>query len=451
MNIKKSKVLASAIALIGGALAVHAEGIADEPALPAGYLRLSAVGPSWGQKQMLDTGFTPCSTDRIEIKVSFRNKERGQSAIMCARNAAGVGVLFDYEGGDTFTVDCGKDGPGRNTLHLAIENHVDYEFVEDCLNHTFSVNGEKVADLNSAAFDQAGSTMRLFAIDNGAIFAYSCYVIRSLRVVDPDGNLRLNLVPALELKTAIAGFYDMVGENFLKAVNKGGSYVPLYYEGGVKGAIPPCYRRVHWVIPTGKQFLMTCMTPQVTDSIEMTVVPLNVGVGYDLWCARDNNGGKAEFLSYFLDRGTPRFAADRGSVRQTPAAIGFVLNKKCRLRSDYKTAKFYVNGVETADLGGDAGFSVVGGPLFFGAVCSGINADTGNRCNGNYRICSARVLDEDGTAKMDLVPCVDKTSGMGGLYDLVRGSFMTAVDDDSNPGLDYDPNDRYDGLIVTVQ
>ena len=424
---------------------------ADEVSLPDGYLRLSAVGSGWGQKQMLDTGFTPCSTDLIEVKVSFRNKERGQSAILCARNSADVGVLFDYEGGDTFTVDCGNSGAGRNTLHLAIENHVDYELVEDCLNHTFSVNGEKVADLNYAAFDQAGGTMRLFAIDDGNIFAYSCYVIRSLRVVDPDGNLRLNLVPALELKTAIAGFYDTVGGNFLKAVNKGGSYVPLYYEGGMKGSIPACYRRVHWVVPTGKQVLMTCMTPQVTDSIEMTVVPLNVGVGYGLWCARDNNGGKAEFLSYFLDRGTPRFAADRGSVRQTPAATEFVLNKKCRLRSDYKTAKFYVNGVETADLGGDAGFSVVGGPLFFGAVCNGMDISSGNRCNGNYRICSARVLDENGVAKIDLVPCVDKTSGIGGLYDLAQGSFMTAADNFSNPGLDYDPNDRYNGFIVTVQ
>ena len=88
------KPIAALAVMVGFASQVRAD---EESALPEGYIPLLRVGPAWVLHQYIDTGYTPLSTDRLEMKVQFENADHS-AAIRCddAVYLCGVkGVRFD--------------------------------------------------------------------------------------------------------------------------------------------------------------------------------------------------------------------------------------------------------------------------------------------------------------------------------------------------------------------
>ena len=84
--------------LVGGLCASSVR--ADVESLPDGYVRLQCVNPGIAISQWVDTGYTPSSTDRIEMNVRFNVPWRTSStALWNARDSnAKNSICLFWEG-----------------------------------------------------------------------------------------------------------------------------------------------------------------------------------------------------------------------------------------------------------------------------------------------------------------------------------------------------------------
>ena len=461
------KSVAAAAVMIGFASQVRAD---EEPTLPEGYIRLLRVGPAWVLHQYIDTGYTPLSTDRLEMKVQFENSDRGAAALWCSRkdkisDAVGygdaIGLVWEGAGTGRLYVDCGNTESGRRTVTDFNPVHDgEYEFVEDCKQRKFYINGvEKVSDLGSVDFAKGGSTLVLFAAwsgQNGAIknLSYSTYKMSSFKVYGEDDELKLNLVPAFEVATGIAGLYDTVGKYrgdaapFIKCkVTDATKSECLAFVGGdaFGGELPPNFTLLKSVSPTGQQAVNTLIRPLATDTIEMDVEPVNLGATYCFWCARGTTNPNGSMLFSFNDNKT--YTVDRGSAsaRFTVSATDFTLGTNTLLKIDYEHGKFWANETLKKDGLGNVNFTQGGSDLWLFVGVTGNDrrgASPGNYCNGNYRMRSMKVTGADGTVKLNLVPAMENASKIAGLFDTVQGRFLAADIVDQKPSMDYEEFDK---------
>ena len=461
------KLFAAAAVLIGFASQVRAD---EEPTLPEGYIRLLRVGPAWVLHQYIDTGYTPLSTDRLEMKVQFENTDRGNAALWCSRNSsASDAICLFWEGasvqkGREFTVDCGNNGAtGRRKCYHDVVRDGEYEFIEDCKNRKFYINGpgegDEEIDLGSVPFVQGGSTLALCASRTGqngvpSALSYSTYKIISFKVYGEDGELKLNLVPAFEVATGIAGLYDTVGKYrgdaapFIKCkVTDATKSECLAFVGGdaFGDELPPNFTLLKSVSPVGQQAVNTLIRPLSTDTIEMDVEPVYLGATYCFWCARDSTNPNGSMLFSFNDNKT--YTVDRGSAsaRFTVSATDFTLGTNTLFKIDYEHGKFWADETLKKDGLGNVSFTQGGSDLWLFIGVSGdvrTSANTSNPCNGNYKTRSVKVTGADGTVKLNLVPAMENASKTAGLFDTVQGRFLAAALVDQVPGMDYEEFDR---------
>ena len=477
MNLKSIAKTATKLA-VGAALITGfaAEACAEEDALPQGYVKLVSVGPGFVQWQYVNTGFTPCSTDKIEMDVTFENVDRsGAATLWCARNGSydAINLFWEGSGKKKLTIDCGNDVTGRKAIDFSPANDERFVFTEDCKARTFAVNGEvKLGpeDFPADAFssDRAGSTLVIFAAraKEGAspdTFSYGVCALHSFKVYDESGNLKLNLVPAYEKSSGRAGLYDTIGTNrgdqnpFIVCLDYKGNpkSESLSFVAGdaFKGGLPPNFKRVAWVSPTGSQCLNAYLRPLSTDTIEMKVSFEAFGNTYGLWSSRDGNDNGAMDLfceinkTFTVDRGNCTANSGRHAVNADYLAVG----KNYRFKVDYQASEFYVNGIETLALG-SVDFSQGGSDLWLFGSARADSRATYPTCTGNgkYRCYWVKVSDANGKLKLDLVPCLEAATGIAGLYDRVAGRFMKAMCVDKTPSFAHG-EEINPGLMIIVK
>lgn len=187
---------------------------------------------------VLDTGFLPKSTDRIEMEFKFNSVNKIQT-LFCARSrnksAADRGTFtafavfsdaskgsnrgwrFDYNGANgnadqTHGVDIGR--------HTLVASQAD----------GLCVDGTEYASAPTGQSSDftVGSNLHLFGCINTESIGYGNFsdmTFYSAKVFDVDGNLVLDLVPWQD-NNGVAGLYDQVGKRFLKPLS-GNEYRPL--------------------------------------------------------------------------------------------------------------------------------------------------------------------------------------------------------------------------------
>ena len=434
---------------------------ADEVSLPDGYLRLEGIMPRPSIKsQYVQTDFTPCATDRIEMDMTYLGDAVVDVGLWTARRGSDSAILLVYDSKTKkFTVDFGNNvsDAGRHFPAFVLQENQRYLVSMDGLARTFSIDGTKVCELGEVEFGDASDKLVLFASKyNGAVDCHSfeSFMLHKFRVTRADGVLRLNLIPAFELKSGLAGLYDTVGRHFITA--SGANYPQMIYRAGnaFGGGLPPKYRRLKAVTPTGSRFFNTFLRPFSTDTMEMSMTFSKLDVEFSLWCS-SGAGYANQMMTYYGANGN--FCVDCGSRtsgRNSPSA-SLEVGRKTSFSVDYDAAKFYVNGVLNQDLN-KATYDQGGSYLLLFVQCSAtslanLGLDSNSYWKGNAKFHAAKLTGADGTVKMNLVPCYEVATETAGLFDTARGMFLTLIGSNNNVGFEYDPNDFEQGMMILVR
>ena len=405
----------------------------------------------------ITTDYTPKTTDRFVVRIVF-DKDKPvdgytSACVWCARTAAygdSMSMFWlakpDQKG---FSFVCGNGTDATTYIPMTVRVGDEFVFDVDYAKKTVSVNGVSYV-LNSTQLTTAGGPLWIFGSRDGAnpppgSPSFDIYRMRSFQVYAEDGTPRLNLVPTYDDETDVASFLDAVSGDFLSIyVPQGATYstmnCPIFEKQGFPPA--PGYRRLEWVRAVGTQYVNTEYVAPVnawlTDTIEMKVRFEKLAVNTVFWCERCAANSEAPSIR-LARRADGTFVADRGRYQHLttdyPIATQYVqvdgLNTKddvllkCRYNqaSESDPSTFYVNGVAKATLGGQ-NWQFHGEPLFVFASSNGSTVNSSPFCGGSYRTYSFRVTDKNGVVKVDLVPALQKATGIAGFYDLARRKFI---------------------------
>lgn len=429
---------------------------ADEAALPNGYVQLEGVMPRGLLQQYIQTDFTPCSTDITEIEITYVRPAGEDIGFWVARErlgGAGSIVLCYNTSSKVFTCDFGNNNSGRSKPAFVLEENQCYTITMDGQSRKFLINGEEICNLGAVEFGEAANKMKVFTSEYAGQLdscANNSYMLHSLRVTGASGELRLNLLPAYEKQSGLAGLYDTVSEHFYAATVKAGSYQQMSYphRATFGGRLPPHYRRMKSVTPKAAGYLNTLLTPLATDTMEMTLTFSDPSKAFCLWCSR--GAGYAKPMMLYHD-GSGKFTADCGNnlTGRTKPSVTIAADQRVTLKIDYAAAKLYLDGVFYQDLNSVV-YEQGGSELILFAACSGTSIASDSYWNGNAKFHSAKLTGEDGTVKMNLVPCYETKTNTAGVFDMVSGLFMklTVTNGGSLSGFDYSEDDFMHGMVL---
>jgi len=202
--------------------------------LPDGYRRLDYI-QAIGQCQ-IKTGVTPVCTDRVEML--FRpNAVNVTQNLWCSRDGDGTANQFTAFLMDTakvrFDRNAGTAGQvlGTGTL-LAGTNYLVVADYAACKGVVTNVaDNTETADVTMASGEfTPGSELCLYAShttsSDAGLNNFASYSLLSFKLLDADGVLRLDLVPAKRVSDEVCGLYDTVNDAFLTN-SLSGSFVGL--------------------------------------------------------------------------------------------------------------------------------------------------------------------------------------------------------------------------------
>jgi lysophospholipase L1-like esterase len=190
------------------------------------YERLAYIASPENNASVIDTGWTPRLTDRVETKIRLGSLGANQG-IFSARQTSTTNTFtcvlhssklrFDHHTTNPYVYHR-ADGASADTAYTA-DN--DYEIVMDGGTCVFSVNGATSATRLAAnpADPEAtpGITMRFFAVatkgSGHTLFAKGCRMYY-FRAYDKDDTILLDFVPMRRRSDGKVGFYDRVGKAF---------------------------------------------------------------------------------------------------------------------------------------------------------------------------------------------------------------------------------------------
>ena len=215
---KKMMLVLSAVSTFAAVAAFAGE-------LPAGYTPLNYICSTGAQ--YLNTGYTPASTDKIEMKLHLFGFYAGQCAF-CARGTSATDKSFSAFFTNTGTLSGYDNNPVRMCFGFAYNNatsyvgnpesHKDHTIVADGNAASWAVNGENLLTKASASFTAGGPLVLAasYTMKSGAVQGFGSYAtcrIYFCKVTDKDGNVKVDLVPCKN-DSGVLGLYDLQRDQF---------------------------------------------------------------------------------------------------------------------------------------------------------------------------------------------------------------------------------------------
>ena len=207
----RSKSSCSGIIVAGFALAAIAFS-SHAATLPAEYIQLEYIegtGTQW-----INTGYTPKSTDTIEVEVEF-SKVNSNQAFWCARKggADGTFTFFWLTGGPRFDYNKTQSAIQLATFTAAMGTR--YHAKADGTTGEVTINGNVVFTYSPASFTVGGPLSVLASQSNGSSAGnYGYHRFYSLTITNSSGTPVVNLVPAERASDGVIGVYDTVRNVF---------------------------------------------------------------------------------------------------------------------------------------------------------------------------------------------------------------------------------------------
>ena len=185
---------------------------ADAAALPAEYIQLEYIegtGTQW-----INTGYTPASTDTIEVEVQFTSVGSNQ-AFWCARKGGtdGTFTFFWLTSGLRFDYNTAQNAIATSTFSAAVGTR--YRAKADGTTGEVTINDNVVYTYTPASFTVGGPLSVLASQSNGSSAGnYGYHRFYSLTITNSSGTPVVNLVPAKRLSDGVLGVYDTVRDVF---------------------------------------------------------------------------------------------------------------------------------------------------------------------------------------------------------------------------------------------
>lgn len=398
----------------------------DESPCADGYTVLDYVqSPANNSGVFIDTLYKPTCTDRVETKVAFASVS-GTQGIFSSRK--------DYNH-QTFTclLNSSKIRFDRNTTtsHATsgtVSQNTPYEIISDFGALRYMVNGgAPLATTGGAATFTAYTNIILFAAGELSSYASSCKMYY-FRVIDKDGNMQVNMVPAR--KGGTAGFYDTVRKLFL---------VPA--SGALTAGSDISYNMLSYMRTpednaTQKAVVNTGYVPLLTDRVETKIRPADASSFQGVFSARGtsetntftcviatSDGGSDKFRLRFDHHTTQPY------IYHTTGGAGtrFAVGTDCEIVMDGDTLGFSVNGAvseNTLTAGPDDKSANPDISLrLFGLATKG-SGYTDDRYAKGLRMYYFRVTDTNGYIRLNLVPAQLADGSKVGFYDTVHNAFL---------------------------
>lgn len=187
--------------------------IDDKPLLPKEYVQLEYL--EFTGTQWIDTRITPILSDELEFECIVKQPSTSQWAIF----GSGTGnILWGFVGSDFRVNTFGgyykyfESGSARMTLN--IPQSTDNLNIINCKNDGyFYVNGVQYYSTPNAFNDVELSTP-LYLGTRGSKAQFFTGVIGKFKLMDKNGELKLNLIPVLHIADLKPGMYDLVTGQF---------------------------------------------------------------------------------------------------------------------------------------------------------------------------------------------------------------------------------------------
>ena len=409
----------------GGAVfsAGHPETASASGTPPAGeewYDAIPYVETSADYSSFFDIHYTPASSDRVEMKVKLGS---GSAAawLFSARHGwknksfdlkiGSSKLSYEYNNGEAQvsgiaakTYDLVLDG-GRG---LAIVNTVTNTFTPA----TFT------PDMTISLFGKH---------DNSDYYSAKSCRLYSFKVMDADGNVKVDIVPALRRRDGTTGLYDAVRKTFF----------PL----SADISAPTDYEELAWVataaVSSPNTYIDTLYKPAGQDRMETKV---NIGD----WSGKGAFANRNYIFSTGIEKTTRTFSCyllypnaqlvfdhwySAESKKVTHQTV-FDTEAKAQdhvLVLDGLALKSYVDGVESTGTHESFSQLVTNTVLFAGVETSYQNKILGFASNLRMNI-----RDQFGCSMVEFVPSRRISDGAVGFFDRIRGIFF-APPDGANP------------------
>ena len=213
-------------------------GFIGEKTFTDDYEELSFVGAN--KVQWVNTGFTPYSTDRFEIKFNLR--ENAYHTLLCCRGADNT-EWFNVarnENSNKLTIRCGtSDAIYTDDDSVTVKK--DFTFVADCKTKKLYIDGvEQQNTLKAHELKDFGCPMMVFAglskngegaVPNNFAHAYIYYI----KVYGEDGKLKADFVPYRDVNKDRCGFYNRMSGAFCEEILASGATYTAMDRGEVIG------------------------------------------------------------------------------------------------------------------------------------------------------------------------------------------------------------------------
>ncbi len=412
----------------------------------AEYVELDHVdtdGTQWintGYETADATAGTPSGGDKVEIKFQMKDVET-QQFLLCARPSKGnnFGCWMTKNGILSFGY---RNVSGAGTYATKLERDTDYTVIIDYNNKIWSVNDHSFdfsqTDSGKLALT-AGYTLSLFCSHTAGANLEKTSDVANLancrfyymKIWDKDGNLKVDLVPALGVNENKVGLYDRVRNRFLAPLKNGGAATAF------DGVSAHC--ELDYVDTDGKQYVDTGYKPNMTNAVEMTVQMLwSSSSKQTLFCTRNSSGGRSYEASYTA-AGKYNFVYSAGNEVDTSAT--YALNTDCTIQTlpdtsdetgfslscDVNDAAVEIrqSGYKPSNANAQANF------YLFAYHKNGTSIGQYAKC----RFYNFRVWDDKNKAELnvDMVPVYHFSTGKVRLYDRVRKSYKDPSSDFAFP------------------
>ena len=387
------------------------------------YDAIPYVETSADYSSFFDIHYTPASSDRVEMKVKLGS---GSAAawLFSARHGwknrsfdlkiGSSKLSYEYNNGEAQV-----SGIAAKTYDLVLDGGRGLAIVNTVTN-TFT----------PASFTP-DMTISLFGKhDNSDYYSAKSCRLYSFKVMDADGNVKVDIVPALRRRDGTTGLYDAVRKTFF----------PL----SADISAPTDYEELAWVatadVSSPNTYIDTLYKPAGQDRMETKV---NIGD----WSGKGAFANRNYIFSTGIEKTTRTFSCyllysnaqlvfdhwySAESKKVTHQTV-FDAEAKAQdhvLVLDGLALKSYVDGVESTGTHESFSQLVTNTVLFAGVETSYQNKILGFA--SNLRMYYFNIRDQFGCSMVEFVPSRRISDGAVGFFDRIRGIFF-APPDGANP------------------
>ena len=395
----------------------------DESPCALGYDLLSYVeSPADNNttKCVIDTKYTPSSTDRIETKVTLGETVSTIQWIICSSSK----TSSPYNRMDCYLNNSKlKLQLGDNIAQHTPEANGAYEIILDGgKSKAFVATGKSPESYPITASDfTPNKTINIFGSGVNGRYAQSCKM-HYFRVFSSSGELKVNMLPVRN-SSGTVGFYDTVRKRF---------YSPA--SGALTAGEVISYKALSYVktpADNASTFVDTLYWPEPTDCVHTRVRFGNVSGDNGIFSSRYSAYQKS--FSSVLQSGTFRFDhyelpsvysyhyAEEGGEK-TVAESG----KDYEIVMDGNSRDLSINGVNSAvKLQGTAMETVNTNFMLF-ALYNSYNKSAISHAK-DCRMYGFQVTDTNGYERLNLIPALRTSDNAAGFYDTIRNRFVTTA------------------------